>query len=217
MRILIATTLACAAGLAAGGCGEQEIEALPASGTAYRAFDGDARLAVAERCRDRAEAAASGLAADQIGDVDPTALREQLDEAFAYVRDQRRPVSALCDEQLPFVTPGLSVHFDQAERIGDRFTFETESDIPLEIRGSVAPAERGGTVVAWRAYEEAKPVRGRIGEDGHFALPAIRLRKIADNTFVVALDAPPNAPRKVYLSAICLDCLAGGTPPIPGD
>ena len=54
--------------------------------------------------------------------------------------------------------------------------------------------------------------RAAIARDGTFALPAVRLRKVADNSFVVTIDAPPNAPRKVDFSAICLDCLAGGPP-----
>jgi hypothetical protein len=41
----------------------------------------------------------------------------------------------------------------------------------------------------------------------------LRLRKIANNTFVVAIHAPPSAVRKVYFTALCLDCLAGGPPP----
>ena len=42
------------------------------------------------------------------------------------------------------------------------------------------------------------------------AQPTMRLRKIANNTFIVAIHTPPSALRKVYFSAICLDCLAGG-------
>ena len=143
--------------------------------------------------------------------MEPAALRSQLDTAFRLVRAQRRPVAELCEEQLPFVTPGLRVTFDDAEGGGDTFTFETDSDVPLELRGTVSPAPRGGAVVARRESGGSRAHRARIGADGRFALPAIRLRKIADNTFIVAIDAPPSAPRKVYFSAICLDCLAGGT------
>jgi hypothetical protein len=217
MRTLIATALACTAAWLAAGCGEDELRALPPSGTAYRALDGDARLAVAAGCRDRAQAAASGIAADQIAEADPRALRDALDAAFAYFRDQKRSVASMCEEQLPFVTPGLKVRFDRAEPAGDRFTFETDSDIPLTIEGSVAPVPEGATVVVRRAYERARAIRGRVGPDGRFALPAIRLRKIADNTFVVTFRAPPNALRKVHFSAICLDCLAGAPPPGSND
>jgi hypothetical protein len=48
-----------------------------------------------------------------------------------------------------------------------------------------------------------------IRQDGRFAFPSLRLRKVADNTFTLTIQAPPNAPREVLFSAICLDCLAG--------
>jgi hypothetical protein len=201
---------------AVSGCGGDESEsssALPRTGTAYRAMGEQQRLAVAGTCRDSAASAARGRAASEIAEVDPRALREQLDAAFALTREQRRPVSELCAEQLPFVTPGLRVGFEDAEGGGDAFSYETDSDVPLRIRGAVSPPPRGGTVVARRETGGRHAYSGTIGSDGRFALPAIRLRKVADNTFIVAIEAPPSAPRKVYFSAICLDCLAGGPPP----
>jgi hypothetical protein len=197
------------------GCGADEAEtpaALPPSGTAYRALDDQERLAVATSCRDRAATAARGRAASELAKADPRALRDQLDAAFRWTREQRRPVSELCAAQLPFVTPGLRVSFEGAEDGGDTFTFETDSDIPLRIHGAVTPPPREGTVVARRESGGSRAYRGRIGPDGRFALPAIRLRKVADNTFIVAIHAPPSAPHKRYFSAICLDCLATGAP-----
>jgi hypothetical protein len=52
-----------------------------------------------------------------------------------------------------------------------------------------------------------------VASDGRFALPTVGLRKVADNTFTVTIQAPPHAPRKVLFSALCLDCLAGRTVP----
>ena len=111
------------------------------------------------------------------------------------------------------MTPGLRLRFEGAEDSGDAFTYETESTIPLSIRGTVSPAPRAGSVSARREFGRARPVSAPIGPDGAFALPKVRLRKVADNTFDVTIDAPPNAPRKVHFSAICLDCLAGGPAP----
>ena len=67
-----------------------------------------------------------------------------------------------------------------------------------------------------RAYESCEELHGPIGTGGHFALPTQRLRKIANNTFLLSFDVPPSAPRKAYFTALCLDCLAGGPPPSPG-
>lgn len=217
MRALTATALVCGALGAAGCAGEAASEPapLPPSGTAYRALSDNERLMVAESCRDRAAAAAQGVAARQIGDVDPEALRAQLDATYRYVKQEPRPVADLCAERLPFVTPGPRVSFDGAEDSGDAFTYETESDIPLTIRGTVSPAPDRGHVTARREFGSVKAHRAEIGADGRFALPTIRLRKVANNSFVLEIDAPPSAPRKVYFSAICLDCLAGGPPPAP--
>ena len=216
MRPALAMALLCsAAGALAGGCGaEQEAAApLPPSGSAYRALGDEGRLAVAEGCRQRGVADAGELAADQLADVDVAALRAELDSAYRIRRVQRRPVAEVCRELLPFVTPGLEVRFEGAEDSGDAYTYETESDIPLRIRGSVSPAPHAGTVVARRELGGSHAVSGTIGPGGAFALPAVRLRKVADNSFVVTIDAPPNALRKIHFSAICLDCLAGGPPP----
>jgi hypothetical protein len=57
------------------------------------------------------------------------------------------------------------------------------------------------------SFDSAKPGGGR------FAIPRLRPRKIADNTFTVSIEAPPGALRTVHFSAICLDYLAGGPAP----
>ena len=211
MRTVLAIALLCGGALAA--CGEEPLATLPASGTAYRALGDGERLAVAEACRDRAAGAAEGLAAEQLAEVDAAALRTELDSQYRLRREQPRPVAQLCDERLPFVTPGLRLRFDGAENSGDAFTFETLSDRPLRIRGTVDPVPREGTVTARRESGGSRTVSGEIGPDGAFALPAVKLQKIADNSFDVSVHAPPNAPRKIHFSAICLDCLAGGPPP----
>jgi hypothetical protein len=215
MRALVATALACGA-LGAAGCAAEDESppaALPSSGTAYQAMSDDERLAVAESCRDRAAAAAEGVAARQLGDVDPQALRKELDATTRYVDQKPRPVAELCAERLPFVTPGPRVSFEGAQNSGDAFTYETESDIPLTIRGTVSPAAGGGQVSVRREFGASKARTAEIRSDGRFVLPAMRLRRVANNSFVLDIDAPPNALRKVYFSAICLDCLAAGPPP----
>jgi hypothetical protein len=218
MKVAIATVLVCAVGVLAG-CGERAAEApvaLPRSGTAYRALNAGERLAVAGACRDRAAARAGRTAASELRRLDPGALRAQLDAAFRVVRNQPRPVAELCAEHLPFVTPGLTVRFDGAKDSGDAFTYETDSDVPLTIRGAVSPAPRSGEVVVRREFGSSPALRSRIGADGQFVLPTVRLRKLANNSFIVTIHAPPHAVRKVYFSAICLDCLAGSQPPGAG-
>ena len=201
-------------GAVLAGCGgEEPLPPLPANGGDYRALGDARRLAVAESCRGRAAAAAGEVAAEQLARVDAAALRAELDSAYRIRREQRRPVADVCRDRLPFVTPGLRISFDGAEDSGDAYTYETRSDRPLRLRGTVGPAPREGTVVAAREFGAPQLVSGAIRPDGTFALPAVRLRKVADNSFVVTIDAPPNAPRKVDFSAICLDCLAGGPPP----
>jgi hypothetical protein len=215
MRVSMATALVCGAAGVLAGCGDEaavERVALPTSGTAYRALSDDERLAVAASCRDRAAATAGRVAASELSSVDPRVLRAELDAAYRLIGDGSRPVAELCSETLPFVTPGLRVRFDLAQGGGDRFVYQTNSDEPLTIRGAVSPAPRQGTVVARRAFGTSEAYRTRIGADGRFVLPTIRLRKMADNTFVLAIHAPPSAVRKVYFSAICLDCLAGASP-----
>jgi hypothetical protein len=213
VRLSIPTTVVCTAVLIAG-CGEQAVErmAIPPSGDAYRALSEDERLGVAASCRDRAAAASGAAAARELRRIDPRVLRAELDRAFTPRRAHRRPVARMCAEVIPFVTPGMRFSFDRAQGGGDRFLYQTNSDQPLTIRGSVTPAPQDGMIVARRAYERAKPFRARIGADGRFELPTVRLRRIADNTFVLAVHAPPRAVRKVHFSAICLDCLAGGVP-----
>lgn len=212
MPALIATVLLLGVVSALAGCGSEAPVALPASGTAYRALDGAERLAVAAGCRDRAAARANGVAAEQLQRVDAGALRDGLDTAFRMIREQPRPVAELCARQLPFVTPGIDLRFAGAKNSGDAFTYETESDRPLTIRGVASPA-RSGTVTVRREFGSKRSFRARIGPDGRFVLPTLRLRKVANNSFILAFDAPPNAPRKAYFSAICLDCLAGAAPP----
>ena len=214
MRPTLALALLCGAALA--GCGaeaERPAAPLPPDGLAYRALGDAQRLAVAEACRNRAASAARGLAAEQLGRADAAALRLELDAQYRLRREQRRPVAALCRERLPFVTPGLRLTFEGAEDAADTYTFETRSDRPLRIRGTVSPAPRAGTITARRAFGRSRAVSAPIGDDGAFTLPAVKLRKVADNSFDVSVDAPPNAPRKAHFSAICLDCLAGGAPP----
>jgi hypothetical protein len=168
------------------------------------------RLAVAESCRDRAAARAGGDAADQLRDVDPQALRGELDVAFSYFSERRRSVAEMCAERLPFVTPGLRVSFAGAKPFGDDgFTYETTSDKRLTMRGTVSPAPRGGHVVVRREGERSTLADIKLGADGRFVVSGVKLRKQADNSFVVTIHAPPSAPRKVYFSALCLDCLAG--------
>jgi hypothetical protein len=217
MRLLPATVLVLCAVGAAGGCGDGESgapAALPPSGTAYRKLNDGDRLAVAAGCRDRAAARADGAAASELARVDPRALRDELDATFALFRNQPRPVAAVCEKRLPFVTPGLTLRFDGAKDGGVEFTYETDSDVPLTIRGAVSPP-RPGAVTMRRAYESAKTktYTAQIAADGHFVLPTQRLRKIANNTFTLSFDVPPNAPRKAYFTALCLDCLAGSSPP----
>ncbi len=216
MRVSIATALVAGAAGVFSGCGSEAADApvpVPSSGTAYRALNDSERLAVAAGCRDRAAARAHGVAADELGRVDAHALREQLDAVFRLAPEQHRPVAELCAERLPFVTPGLRLIFEGAKQAGDEFTYLTRSDKPLTIRGTVSPAPRRGAVVVRRAYERSTPHKARIGADGSFTLPTMRLRKMANNSFIVAIHAPPRALRKVYFSAICLDCLAGAPPP----
>jgi hypothetical protein len=217
MRKPIAKGLVCAALAVLVGCGDDAVEApaaLPRSGAAYLELGERERLSVAASCRDRAAAAASGIAADQIAEIDPRALRARLDLALkAEPASRRRTVAALCSESLPFVTPGLSISFDGATEGRYASAYQTRSDKPLTIRGTVSPTEAGGYVVARRELGSSRPFRGEIGVDGRFVLPTVRLRKVADNSFIVAIHSPPNALRKVRFSAICLDCLASGPPP----
>jgi hypothetical protein len=220
-RSAAAGTAALAGGVlvALAACGAPATKppaALPRSGKAYRALSIGGRTAVAASCRDRAAARLHGTAARQVRAVDPRALRTELDDAFTVIAAQRRAVASVCAQRLPFVTPGLRVGFAGADRDGaGAFTYETTSDKLLTIRGQVTPAPRGGRVVARREVGAPRPRRTTIAADGRFAIPRLHLRKIADNTFALRIDAPPNAPRAVRFSAICLDCLAGAPPSAP--
>jgi len=173
MRLRPATVLILAAFGAVVGCGGREPEApaaLPPSGTTYRKLDDGDRLTVAAACRDRAAVEAGGAAAAELVRVDARELRDELDAAFALIRNQSRPVASICEKQLPFVTPGLTLRFDGAKDGGVEFTYETDSDKPLTIRGAVSPP-RPGTVTMRRAYESAKTktFRAEIADDGQSA------------------------------------------------
>jgi hypothetical protein len=210
--------IVCVAGAVLAGCGgDRAIEAavaVPSSGTAYRALDEAHRTAVAASCRDRFAQHSRGLAARQLRAVDAAALRDQIDSYYYVIAEQRRPVADVCAAVIAFVTPGLRVTFDGAKAQGDGvFTVETRSDKRLTISGRVDPPPAHARVVARRELGSRVPHVATIQADGRFAIARLHLRKIADNSFTVTIDAPPNAPRKVLFSAICLDCLAGGTPP----
>jgi hypothetical protein len=218
MRVAVIGAFVCVLGAGQAGCGAErsvgEATALPSSGRAYRALDVGHRTAIAASCRERVAARASGDAAHELRAIDTSMLRSELDDAFTIIADQRRPVADVCAEVAPFVTPGLDVSFDGAKDRGDGyFTHETTSEKPLSIRGRLSPPPKGGRVVARRELGSALPYAAAIQADGQFVMPRLRLRKIADNTFTLTIHAPPHAPRKVHFSAICLDCLAGGTPP----
>jgi hypothetical protein len=206
------------AGAVLAGCGgDRSIEApvmLPSSGRAYRALDEVQRTAVAAMCRDGAAERSRGLAARQLRAVDAAQLRDEIDSAYFVVADRHRPVADICAEVIAFVTPGLRVTFDGAEDQRDgTFTFETSSDKRLTISGRVDPPPAHARVVVHRELGPRVRHIAAIDADGRFVIARLRLRKIADNSFNVTIDAPPNAPRKVVFIAICLDCLAGGPPP----
>jgi len=218
-RIVLVASV-CLTGAVLAGCGsDRSIDAaatLPSSGKAYRALDEAHRTAVAAGCRDRVARHSRGLAARQLGAVDAAALRGQLDSAYFVVAEQRRPVADVCAEVIAFVTPGLRVTFDGAQNQRDgTFTVETTSDKRLTISGRIDPPPAHARVVARREIGPSAPHAAAVQADGRFAIPRLHLRKIADNSFTITIHAPPNAPRKVLFSAICLDCLAGGPPPTP--
>jgi hypothetical protein len=217
-RIVLIVSVCLAAAVIAG-CGNDRASsegavALPSSGRAYRALNDSERTAVAETCRDRAASRAPGLAARQLRAVDAAALRGQIDSTYFSVAEQHRPVADVCDEVIPFVTPGLRISFDgAADQRDGTFTFQTRSDRLLTISGRIDPVPRHARVVARREVGSHASHIVAVGGDGRFAIPRLRLRKVADNTFTVTIHAPPNAARKVLFVAICLDCLAGASPP----
>jgi len=63
--------------------------------------------------------------------------------------------------------------------------------------------------------EPEQLVTAPIDERGRFLLSDLRLRRVAGNTFLLAIESPPNAPRFVLFSALCLDRIISGssTPP----
>jgi hypothetical protein len=179
----------------------------PATGAEYRRLAVDDRVAVARGCRDAAAARTGGLAAQQIAKVDPALLRTELDLAIA--EDRHVTFRAACAAAVPLVTPGLTFKFAGVTGNGGSFAYPTRSDRPLTIRGEIAPAPDAGRVVARRLVGAPQPVSVQIDSRGGFEFRDLELRKMADNTFLLEIDAPPNAPRVVRFSALCLDCLAG--------
>jgi len=209
MRLPIAAVLVC---VAAAGCGGDAADApLPASGAAYHSLGPRARLAAATTCRDRAVAAAPAVASRELAEVEPTALRTQLDLALSLKANRRRAFTKLCTEYLPFVTPGVPIMFTGATDSGDAYTYQTRSDKPLTIRGQINDPPTGAHVVARREFGSSNPFGAAVRADGRFTLPTVRLRKQANNSFVIAIHAPSHALRKLHFSAICVDCLASGS------
>ena len=209
-----AMALVCAGLGVLAGCGEDARDA-PGSVAAYGSLGAGDRLAAAEACRDRAAASSEGVAADQLARVEPGALRGQFDLALKIAPDRGGTFYALCSERLPFVTRGVEIAFTGATGTGGGFTYQTRSYRPLTLRGTVFPPGRRGYLVARRESGRPTPFRGEVDADGRFEMPTVRLRKQADNSFIVAIHSPPNALRKVRFSAICVDCLASGQPPAP--
>jgi hypothetical protein len=186
----------------------------PATAGGYSALSDAARLAAAAGCRDRAALRAEGVAARQIAAVDVTLLRGQLDLAVADYRNGTR-FDRACAATLPLVTPGLRVSFSGVTGKGIVFTYPTRSDRPLTIRGTVEPVPASGRVVARRESGPEQRVTAPIDDRGQFTFRDLRLRKVADNTFLLTIEAPPNAPRLVRFSALCLDCIISGSPTPP--
>jgi hypothetical protein len=211
----------CASAMAVAGvagalvaCGSEparDPDPKPATAGAYLRLSDTARLAAAAGCRDRAARQAEGVAARQIAAIDQTLLRGRLDILTAGDRKRVR-FDRACAAAVPLVTPGLRVSFAGVTGNGIVFAYETRSDRPLTIRGTVEPVPAGGQVVARRESGPEQRLTAPIDARGRFVFRDLRLRKVADNTFLLTIDAPPNAPRLVRFSAICLDCLAGGSP-----
>ena len=203
-----------AAGVTLAACGSETAQApdpKPATAAEYRGLSEAARLAAAAGCRDRAAGQAEGVAARQIADVDERLLRQRLDLAVADSRKGARFEPA-CAATLPLVTPGLRVRFSGVTGNGISFTYPTRSDRPLTIRGTVEPVPARGRVVALRESGFKQRLTAAIDQRGRFIFRDLRLRKVADNTFLLAIDAPPNAPRLVRFTALCLDCIVSSSP-----
>ena len=120
----------------------------------------------------------------------------------------------MCARSVPKVTPGLDVSFEGVTGNGRSFAYPTRSDRLLTIRGRIQPPPQG-RVVAHREIGGPHPAPAEIDADGRFVFRDIKLRKMADNSFILRIDAPPNAPRVVQFSALCLDCGAGAVVPAP--
>jgi hypothetical protein len=187
---------------------------MPATAAAYRGLSDRARLAAAAGCRDHAAQQADGIARRQIAAVDEQLLRDELDLAIADRRGRDRFERA-CAATLRLVTPGLRVSFPVATGNGRDFTYPTRSDLPLTIRGTIEPAPASGRVVARRESGPEQRISAPIDERGQFVFRGLRLRKQADNTFLLTIEAPPNAPRLVRFSALCLDCIVSGSATVP--
>jgi hypothetical protein len=216
-----ASAIGVAALAAAGGthaaCGSDAArtpDPKPATAGVYRGLSDAARLAAAAGCRDRAARQAEGVAARQIAAVDEMLLRRELDVALAGDRKRAR-FDRACAAMVPFVTPGLRVRFSGVTGNGIDFTYPTRSDRPLTIHGTVEPAPASGHVVARRETGPKQRATAPIDERGQFVFRDLRLRKVADNTFLLTINAPPNAPRHVHFSALCLDCIISGSPTPP--
>lgn len=194
-----------------GACGDQTALApdpRPASAVRYGELPDTQRVAAAAGCSDRAAARAEGLAAQQIAQVDERMLVRQLDVEAAV--DEGARFERACEAALPLVTPGLRVRFSGVTGNGITFSFPTRSDRPLTIRGTVTPAPASGRVIARREVAPPGRLTAPIDARGHFEFRDLRLRKMADNTFLLSIVAPPNAPRTVEFSALCLDCIVSG-------
>jgi hypothetical protein len=208
---VLSVVLAGAVVAVVAGCGGDEPDPgrLRHSGVWYLAQTGAERARVAKACRAEAAAGARGATArEQLRTIDVDELRAAFDEAETIIARRRRPLAAVCRAVVPFHTPGLDVRFGGGARDGGDGTWSVSaiSTRPYTIRGRIAPARPRARLTARRM--DGYTVRGVTRPDGSFALP-VRFRRVADNTFTIALDAAPAAPRKVLFTAICLDCLAG--------
>jgi hypothetical protein len=213
--VTVAVLLAAAA-VALAACGTETAAPLDpklATATDYSALPDADRAAAAAGCRDRAAARASGLAARQLAAVDEQLLLRRLDIESAV--DEGAAFKRACAAALPLVTPGLRVRFAGVTGNGIEFTYPTRSDRPLTIRGTVTPAPASGRVVARREVAPHGRITTTIDAQGRFEFRDLKLRQMADNTFLLSIEAPPNAPRLVRFSALCLDCIVSGSPP-PG-
>jgi hypothetical protein len=211
--VTVAAVLAATAA-ALGACGEETAsppDPKPATAAVYSGLPDAERAAAAAACRDRAAARASGLAARQIADVDEQMLVRRLD--VEVVVDEGAAFERACAETLPLVTPGLRVRFSGVTGNGITFTYPTRSDRPLTIRGTVTPAPGSGRVVARREVAPHGRLTAPIDAQGRFEFRDLHLRTMADNTFLLSIDAPPNAPRLVRFTALCMDCIISGSPP----